>query len=85
MYGKDGEYGAVMEAYGTYTVNDNVIKAEYTNINLVEQEAHWTYGHTYGLVAGQNKTVTYTIQSCTENTMKVKESVMGDVFTLTKL
>ena len=81
LYGDEG--GAMLVAHGTYTILGNTITAKYTNVSLVEI-VPWNYGHTYGLNPGQSKTVTYTIQSCTANTMTVKESVMGDTFTLTK-
>lgn len=84
LYGKDGDGGAVLVAKGTYSVSGNVFTANYTDIEIIEHDATWTYGHTYGLTPGQSKTLNYTIQSCTESTMQVKESVMGDTWNLTK-
>ena len=73
-----------MLAKGTYTVSGNVITTTYTNVQLLLCNPSWTYGHTYGFVEGQSKTVTYTIQSCTADKLVVKESAMGDTFTMTK-
>lgn len=71
-----------ISAHGTYAISGNVITATYI---LVE-----VYGEPfdnipdYGFVDGEVKKVTYTIQSLTETTLVVKESVLGDTFTLTK-
>ncbi len=72
-------------AKGTYTISGNVITTTYTYVELSQDSYYpWVYGHTYGFVEGQNKTVTYTIQSCTSDKLIVKESSMGDTFTMTK-
>lgn len=77
--GGDFEYGLVY-ATGTYTISGNVITAKYTYVGFSD----WHYGDTYGFVNGQNKTVTYTIQSCTNDKMVVKESATNKTITLEK-
>lgn len=78
--GGDFEYGLV-DATGTYTISGNVLTAKYTYVGFSD----WHYGSTYGFVDGQSKTVTYTIQSCTDEKMVVKESATGTIITLEKL
>ena len=75
-------------AKGSYSISGNEMTATYTEV----QVDHWTsgtygpwpYGHTFGFVDGQSKTVTYTIQSCTANKLVMKDSAVGETLTLTK-
>ncbi len=70
-------------AQGTYTISGNTITASYTDVTFDDEPyGPWVYGHTYGFVDGQAKTVTYTIQSCTSNRLVLKESVYGDTLEL---
>lgn len=74
-----------LSANGTYTVSGNVITAKYTDVKvIIGTGTSWHYGHTYGFVNGQSKTVTYTIQSCTANKLVLKENALGETLTLTK-
>ena len=77
--GGDFEYGLV-DATGKYSISGNVITAKYTYVGFSD----WHYGDTYGFVDGQSKTVTYTIQSCTNDKMVVKESATDKTITLEK-
>ena len=66
-------------AEGDYTISGNTVTATYTNVSFDDVDlSPWVYGHTYGFVDGQTKTVTYTIQSCTSDHLVLKESVYGD-------
>lgn len=70
-------------AFGDYTISGNIVTATYTNVSFSDFDiVPWVYGHTYGFVDGQTKTVTYTIQSCTSNNLVLKESVYGDTLEL---
>lgn len=71
-------------ANGSYSISGNVMTVTYTDVRFLLCSESWPFGHSYGFVEGQNKTVTYTFLSCTEKEMVVKESAMGDTFTMTK-
>ena len=78
QYGGDDDF---VEATGTYSLTGNVITVRYSKIENVGNVS-LNYGQAYGLVAGQTKTVTYTIQSCTSNKLVLKESVYGKTLEL---
>lgn len=67
-------------AFGDYSISGNIVTATYERVSFDDVDlSPWVYGHTYGFVNGQSKTVTYTIQSCTSNHLVLKESVYGDI------
>lgn len=78
QYSINNEYG--IHAKGTYTVSGTTITATYNNVSV--HDVNWNPTTINGFTDGQSKTVTYTIQSCTDNMLVMIESIEGKTLTL---
>lgn len=76
----DQDWGTT--AYGTYTIKDNTITANYSNVTVEDEN----YNHTtyHGFTHGKAKKVTYTILSCDAKTLNMKDD-SGRTFNLGKI
>lgn len=78
QYGINNEYGIIAD--GTYSISGTTITATYNSVNV--HDINWNPTTINGFTDGQSITVTYTIQSCTDNVLVMIESVEGKTLTL---
>lgn len=67
-------------AKATYTVNGSIITASFNQVNVTDSNFNPTTMN--GFTDGQSITVTYTVQSITDNELVMKESVQGQTLRL---
>ncbi len=60
-----------VSAYGTYTLTDSKLTANYTKVEVLD--ADWNPTTYHGFTDGQNKTVTYFIKSCDEKKLVIQD------------